>query len=346
MKANPICCALPLALLLASTTASADYVFLDEDFSGSTVPAGWIFNGISGGSHTNPAQGTVKTATNWFGNNQGFVRLTSRSPGSQRTTAIYGGATFSTKDDFSIAAEVRINSNTGTGGADGISFFWLDAASLDLDTYDLSHYQGGLGEWQGSPRGTVITSGVTPATSATNYGAYNSTTGFISTKYGNTLHGYSFEFDHYRNTALEQQEYNHMVRLDEWRHMTGMNVNSTADPYYYEDVGWVSFELVYSAQSRSFTYTYTGRNPTTGQPVAPKTVTMTPTADQWSEFDLAYFGISAGTGGEVADHDVRNLVVTAAPIPGTLWLLALAVPAIVVSRRRQSPGCVVPRGDC
>jgi hypothetical protein len=188
--------------------------------------------------------------------------------------------------DFSISAEVRITSGSGSTGADGLSFFWLDASSLDLVNYDLGHFQGGMGEWQGAPRGTILGT-KSPCPTPTNcvmgehYGAYNSTDGFVPES------GYLVSRDLCAATASssttierrpEQQEYNHMVRLDDWTHMTDMRVDSTSDPDYYEDVGWVSFELAYSAADKRFTYTYTGRDPN-GDPVAPKTVVLTPTAE-------------------------------------------------------------------
>lgn len=349
------CKAAAIGLCLALPTfAQATQILIDETFDGASVPEGWVFNGKQGTSHTAPSTGVNKTATDWFGsddgsgNGQGFVRLTNNGTWSeannQRTTAIYGDGTFSTMFDFSISAEVRISSGSGSTGADGLSFFWLDASSLDLVNYNLNHFQGGMGEWQGAPRGTILGT-KSPCPTPTDcvmgeyYGAYNSTNGFFpnpDTSYPETsLRGYSFEFDHYANSSFEQQEYNHMVRLDDWAHMTDMRVDSTSDPDYYEDVGWVSFELAYSATDKRFTYTYTGRD-SNGDPVAPKTVVLTPTVDEWTEFDRAYFGISAGTGGQYADHDVRNLIVTSeAPGPGTLALFAFAPLVAIAARRRR-----------
>jgi hypothetical protein len=326
--------ALALCGVLSARTHATQISIIDEPFSGSTVPDGWIFNGRNSASHIDPSAGSAKTEAEWFGGGQGFVRLTSRSPGFQRTTAIYTGRTFSTLVDFSIAAEVNISSPGGTNGADGLSFFWLDATSLDLVTYDLRHYQGGVGEWQGTPRGTVIGT-KTPGATTSHFGAYNSTDGFYANRTGESLRGYSFEFDHYQNASQEQLEYNHMVRLDDWAHMDNMNVNSSGDDTYYEDVGWVSFQLDYSAGERSFTYTYTGRDPNSGDPVAARTVELTPTDEEWTGFGSVYFGIGAGTGGQLADHDVRNLIVTQAPGPGTLALLGCAPLALLAVRHRR-----------
>lgn len=315
--------ALAFCGVLSAPAGATQISIIDESFSGSTVPDGWIIQGDVDVNHdgTPRANYRAMNESDWFGN--GYFEMTTTSPGYQRVTAIYERATFSTLKDFSISADVRINSSDGTSGADGMSFFMISEASLELDKYSLSHYRGGMGEWEGTPRG------VNTPFNETHFGAYGSTTGFEADADGPNLRGYSWEFDHYQNAAQEEIEYNHMVRLDDWTHMDSMRVNHGPNDDFYEDVGWVSFTLEYSAADEQFTYTYVDRN------LAETVTTLSPDPTEWIGFGSVYFGLGAGTGGQVADHHVRNLVVTQAPGPGTLALVAFAPLALLAARRSR-----------
>jgi hypothetical protein len=297
------------------TAVSYGDLLISESFNGSSAPTGWIINGKENTSHTSPETGTLKTDSDFFpaAGANGYLRLTENS-GNQRATALYTAQTFRTDRDFTFRAEVNIASGAGSVGADGISFFWLNAASL---SGDLSTYQGGMGEWQGAPRGNVT--GTTGSNNnLSDYGSYAG------------LEGYSFEFDHYQNTSLEQLEYNHLVRLEDWVHLPGAAIDQTSDDNFYEDNGWQLFEYSYDASENEFTmqWNYDDLSETFES-------SASYVIDGLDTYEEAYFGLGAGTGGQTASHDVRNLTFTGVvPEPACLTMIGVAGSMLLWLRRR------------
>jgi hypothetical protein len=286
-------------ILVAGSLCVYGETLINESFSGGSVPSGWIFNGKESASHASLTTGVNKVNSDWFVSESGtnFLRLTEQTT-NQRTTAIYTNSTFRTDRSFTIRSDIRVTSPTGNNGADGISFFWLDASTVN----NVNTTIGGMGGWQGAPRGAI--------TGTAGSGNTLSEAGYYA-----GLKGYSFEFDHYVNTLEQSLEYNHLVRLEDWYHIPGAAVDHSANPNFYEDNGWQTIQFAYDAGSDSFTVSW-GYNGTTFS----SNVTYSVGTEK---FDQAYFGIGAGTGGQIAAHDVKNIIVTGAvPEPGTITLLA------------------------
>jgi len=123
-----------------------------------------------------------------------------------------------------------------------------------------------MGEWQAAPRGGV---------DVNEYGYYSD------------IKGYSFEFDHYKNTSLEPSEYNHLVRLEDWVHLPGATINQTSDA---------------TADTFTLKWNYDGNGTFTN--------TTTYSSSGVEKYEDAYFGIGTGTGGQTASHDVRSIILT------------------------------------
>jgi len=286
-------------VLIAGSCCVSGETLVNESFSGSAVPSGWVFNGKESANHTNITTGTNKGNSDWFVKENGtnFLRLTEQTY-NQRTTAVYTNSTFRTDRSFTIRSDVRVTSPAGNNGADGISFFWLKANTVA----NLNTTIGGMGGWQGAPRGAI--------TGTAGSGNTLSEAGYYS-----GLKGYSFEFDHYNNTGEKFIEYNHLVRLEDWYHIPGAAIDHSANTSFYEDNGWQTIQFAYNADSDSFTVSWGFNGSTFASNVTYSVGT--------EKFDQAYFGIGAATGGQFAAQDVRNVVVTGViPEPATAMLLA------------------------
>jgi len=285
---------------------------INESFSGNTVPSGWVFNGKESASHTSLTTGVDKVNSDWMVNENGtnFLRLTEQSY-NQRTTAIYTNSTFRSDRSFTMRSDIRVTSPGGNNGADGISFFWLKADTVT----NVNTTVGGMGAWQGAPRGAI--------TGTTGSGNTLSEAGYYT-----GLKGYSFEFDHYNNTGEKYMEYNHLVRLEDWVHISGAAIDHSTDPNFYEDNGWQTIQFSYNADSDEFTVSW-GFNGSTFA----SNVTYSVTTEK---FDQAYFGISAGTGGQIAAQDIKNITFTGViPEPATAMLLAVGGAVAWLARFKQ-----------
>ena len=308
-------------------------ILIDEDFNGSTTPAGWVAHTYTGGSHTDPGspQGDAFRYPN--AGTDGYLQLTQDSA-FQRTTMIYTGNTLNTKNSFSFTADIQI---TGApAGADGLSFFWVSKKSIDqiiatdASVNSIEDISGGISEWQGAPHGIDPTKSV---------GYYQG------------IEGYSFEFDHYQNTVERSSEYNHLVRISDWDHGGSVAAADRQfdDNFYYND-GWTRVHFDFDTATSTFSYYLESLNPA----IAPElkfTTETTFTIDQldavtgetgWYEgFDEAYFGIGAATGFTTAQHLADNLVVaypenfSAVPEPTNEILMGFLMIAALSIHSRQ-----------
>ena len=145
------------------------------------------------------------------------------------------------------------------------------------------------------------------------------------------ISGYSFEFDHYKNSG-EFHEYNHFVRLDDWDH-SAASVSATDrsgdDTFYYND-GWIRTHFNFDAEEETFSYYLESMEDLTLGQVTETTTFSVAQLDSatgetgWYEgFDEAYFGIGAATGGATAEHLVDNVSVI--PEPSSFGLLVVFV---------------------
>ena len=284
-------------------------VLINESFSGANMPSGWIFNGKEGASNTSITTGVDKVASDWIVKENGtnFLRLTENAS-YQRTTAIYTNTTFRTDRNFSLRADIRIT--CPGNGADGLSFFWLKANTVS----NLSATIGGVGSWMGVPRGSV--------------NGKDNNLGQAGYYLG--LKGYSFEFDHYKNSTNEiSDEYNDLVRLEDWMHFSNASIDQSANTNFFEDCGWQTFQFAYNASNDNFTVSW-GFNGSTFSS------NVTYSVSGYEKFDSAYFGIGAGTGGWYSSQDVRNLTLTGmvVPEPATAALIAFVGGLSLFIRRR------------
>jgi hypothetical protein len=291
---------LTAVILMAGGALVFGDTLINESFSGNTVPSGWVFNGKESANHNSLTTGVNKVNSDWIVKENGtnFLRLTEQTY-NQRTTAIYTNSTFRSDRSFTIRSDIRVTSPAGNNGADGISFFWLKANTVA----NVNTMIGGMGGWQGTPRGAI--------TGTAGSGNTLSEAGYYS-----GLKGYSFEFDHYNNTGEKYIEYNHLVRLEDWVHLSGAAIDHSADPNFYEDNGWQTIQFSYNADLDTFTVSWGFNGSTFASNVTYSVAT--------EKFDQAYFGISAGTGGQFAAQDIKNITVMGViPEPSTVLLLAI-----------------------
>lgn len=299
-------CAL-VAAVMTPVVAQATY------FSGASndLSADWYVHSYTGGTHTTP--GTPQALSTFTASGNTGLRLTSAS-NYQRTTLI-AKQEFTSQQSFKFECEVYIGDSTNSG-ADGLTFFWIDKASLGTNA--IGDLNGGVGEWMGAPHGNLNTNA-----------SGDATVGYYS-----GIKGYSFEFDHYQNNTNEFQEYNHFVRLGDWAHhpSTVTNVNSGSDPDFYYNNGWERVSFSYDAVNERFTYEYkfNGTAYTASQTY---TIAQLNAASPgfYEKFDNAYFGIGAATGGANAVHGIREFTL----IPEPSMLAILGAGALLLARRRR-----------
>ncbi|AQQ69839.1 hypothetical protein SMSP2_00173 [Limihaloglobus sulfuriphilus] len=298
-----------IVAIFAASTFGASLV--TESFSGTTDPAGWNIQTYTGGTHTSAGTLEGESFRYGTGTGNGYMQMT-EAVDYQRTTAIYTADTFSTAQDFSFTCDYNIG-DTGTG-ADGITFFWLDKATIDSNSWNINSMSGGYGEWMGAPHGND---------SGKSVGYYNG------------IKGYSMEFDHYDNGAGEVDEYNHFIRISDWAHSGGVGaVDRGGDDDFYYGNGWQSVEFTFDADTGTFTYQLTDTDTSAQTAVKTFTVAVLETAlgTGWYEtFDDAYFGIGGATGGDNDVHLIRNLDVV--PEPATMLMFAMGGLALLRKKR-------------
>lgn len=285
-----------IALLMAITFINAVTVF-EQSFSVTTPPAGWNIQGYkTGGSHT--GNGTPMNNTDFFTNETpNYLRLT-KDTGYNRAWAYYSAAKFPVMGKWKITMEIRIGkTHDGTeidSGADGLCLVFADANTCETDgALDMTKVEGGYGEFEGAPHGVTFTS---PAYLV---GAKGYHSGFK---------GFSFEFDHYNNTVGSEvfREYIHWVDLSNWEH-SGLGANMATDTGFYYNDGWQRVQLDADAGVITFRYNWNGTSSTYASSITLNTNSpINSNCNDIYAYD-AYLGISAGTGGESAYHEVRYM---------------------------------------
>lgn len=288
--------------LLAWAALNAITVFT-ETFNTSTTPAGWHIAGTIGTGHTDP--GTPKTNADFFKteNSYNYLRLTENTTW-HRAWAYYTAQTFRMLGNWSLDMEIRVG-KTHNGietsiGADGLTFVFADAATVETDgVFDPDKVEGGYGQFQGAPRGGKP--------SVPTNGALGYHPGF---------RGYAFEFDHYDNEEIST-EYVHWVELDNWDH-SGLGLSLADDTEFYYNEGWVRARLEASNGILTFRYHWNGsvfENSHVMNANNPLNPDASPLSDYW-----AYLGVASATGGQTAFHEIRyiKLEASAATLPVTM----------------------------
>lgn len=274
-----------LTILLISTSSFAAYV-ISENFD-SGMPTGWVVNGDVGG--------TAKTSTDYL--SDGHFNLT-ENQGNDRTTMVYASQTISTVNGFKLRMDINIGGATNPQESGyGMSFFFIDAASIAGVNVAEDGLLGGYGKWQGAPTGN----------SQSSDGYYNG------------LSGISFEFDHKRDAGYENDEYTHNVILDNWNHVGGA-IEFDDDPSFYYGNNWQTVELEYDGEFLTLKWGY---NESTGLFASSQEITPTGDNNRYASLTNAYFGISAATGDDTSYHQLDNLSLTIVPEPATITLLCI-----------------------
>ncbi len=318
-------CIIYISATLLLSHAALGMVLISETFNGGTTPDGWSAHTYTGGSHT--TLGTLRDDSFRFPNagDDGYLRLT-ESSNYQHTTLINTQTTFNTNKSFSFTADVRISGSGG--GADGLSFFWVSKASVDQvaasnsNVDGIQDISGGAGEWQGAPHGN------NPS---------------MPVGYYEGISGYSFEFDHYKNSGEYVDEYNHFIRLDDWDHSAGSvaAADRNSDDTFYWNNGWIRTHFNYDEDSETFSYYLEALEGAEAGAVTATTTfsiaelaTATDEVGWYQGFDEAYFGIGAATGGLNAEHLVDNVEVI--PEPATAGIIAEFALIVFLWLRRRS----------
>ena len=242
-----------------ATLGHCDSTIINETFAGTTA-TGWQFKGAVGTAHTD--DGTPLASTYYLGtagSPHGYLELTQSGVGWQRASAFYTAQTVATTN-FDIKAQVNI-----TGGADGLTFCFVDANSV---SHDVSKLFGGYGQWEGAPRGCLPN---IPSTNARGYYA--------------GLKGFNFEFDHFKNGNEKSAEYLSMVSLSQlsadnqdWLHYSTGTKDFSTDSLFYTDRGWMPVEFTGRLDSNGTEWITYGWGTTTASPgKAPGT----PTRSHW-----------------------------------------------------------------
>ncbi|MEI6500115.1 MAG: hypothetical protein WCP21_03705 [Armatimonadota bacterium] len=287
---------LALVLLCLSAVASlagAEQI-INQTFAVDSTPTGWVVQGSrnSLGNHTDA--GTPMTNANLYGaaGTQNYLQLNGNLSW-QRASAYYTGGTVNSRN-FTLTANIYLGS--GTSGADGLTFSFLNASTVHSN----SDLFGGYGEWEGSPQGK--TSGIQ---------------GYVA-----GIQGFNFEFDHYNNNE-PSNEYTALVNVNNWTHYRGTDTtvrDFSGDSTFFYNTGWEQVQLRAWDGRMYFSYNYNG---------------TTHAYDNSYNFALpadytsynAYFGVTAATGGAYANHWVSDVTLensgSATPEPGSLVLYGL-----------------------
>lgn len=309
-------------LCLVAGGASAEQI-INQSFAVNGTPEGWVVQGTGGTGHSDP--GTALTTNHFYGGDaQNYLQLNSNLS-YQRASAYYTGGTVNSRN-FTLTANIYIGGRTNN--ADGLTFSFLNATPggplyNSNGSINEARLLGGYGEWAGSPQGKTS----------------------LSSGYVAGIQGFNFEFDHYLNTNEPTSEYTALVNVNNWQHYRtpGDGIPETtvrdfsSDPTFFDNTGWEQVQLRAWDGRMYFSYNYNG----TTQAYDNSYSFTLPTA--YTSYD-AYFGITAGTGGQMANHWVRDVILEnsgAVPEPGSLvlyGLLGLGLPWLRRRKRRAAAG--------
>ncbi len=280
-------------LLFTFSLLSGYVTVFDESFNVSSPPAGWSIQGYVGTNHQ--STGTAKTNAQLFKNDGGdnYLRLT-ENQGYNRAWAYYTASKFPVMGEWKITAEVRIgkthNGDEVISGADGLCFIFADASTCETaGALDMAKVEGGWGEFEGAPRGVVLTS---PSYLINSKG------------YNPGFKGFSLEFDHYNNASELFREYIHWVELEGWDH-SGLGANMETDTGFYYNDGWERVQLDANNGVIIFRYNWNGTSYSSNITIDANSPSN-PNCYAIYHYD-AYLGIGGATGGESAFHEVRNV---------------------------------------
>ena len=301
-------CAAAVAVSIAvlSSQATPGWV-IDQQFTNSTPPAGWIFQGLSNLA-SQYDEGGVPVHEFLTG---GFLRLTTTEGGYQRSSGFYT-SDWTWSHDWSMEGEFRC-----IPGADGLAFSWvcIDGGMVASNTaYKLL---GGPGGFLGVPRNSL-------AVPLYGCGAYAG------------VSGYSLQFDTYRDDfggGKMPQDTNYATvrfrNLSWWTDVPGSTSNFLGEPTFFVNCGWVNFRLVQEMIGPTAHFTFLWG-------------TNLENSYAWDDHSYssnlpALFGVSAGCGGYQATHDVRMFRVYAdiVPEPGMAAAAILGFGLLVTKRKHR-----------
>ena len=296
--------------LCMSAFATPVWVF-DEPFTNDVPSAGWLIQGFTNGASAGDEGGVPLTGGQMLGTPgvpNGFIRFTTPDGGYQRASAVYT-TDWVWSQNWTMEAEFNCEA-----GADGVAFSCIGIDNGVLTSNTTYKALGGSGGFMGVPRANT-------AFSTNGCGSYSG------------ISGYSLQFDTYQNYfggGKEAADTNYaLVRcrnLLSWTDVPGSTSNFFGNPDFFASKGWVKFRLVQAASGANGVFTfYWGTNYENS---------YTFTKNEIGPAYPALFGTSAGCGGFMATHDVRNFRVFGeiVPEPGTA-LVVLALAALI--RRRN-----------
>ena len=292
----------------------AEQIF-DQSFGGARNPDGWVIQGEQN-APDRFTPGTPKTIWDFFQGGQGFMRLTTSGP-YERASAFYTNEmVWST--DWKIEAEIHMDR-----GADGMAFSWVGVTGelpIDDGIIQVGELLGGFGNWLGAPRGPGLSN-----PQEDGLGWYND------------VGGYSLQFLTYSNRWITGKKFDTPPWATNYESTLCRNLRSWKPPYwnsifsYLDDPtffvapGFVRFVLMQS------TIGSTGHFALTWGPTYATTNTWIIT--DYMDYP-AYFGVSAGTGGVWANHDVKNFTLYGEPVPEPTAWMGMALATLCFARRR------------
>lgn len=289
--------------MLVPMAAHSATVF-NEPFSSSNVPTGWLIQGEKNGPDKF-TPGTPLTVYELLGNARGYLRMTTTNGGYQRASAFYTND-WVWSDGWTMEAEFRC-----APGADGMAFNWIGIGTNGVSFLgSKNELLGGFGGFMGVPRGPVDTA----------YGL----------GYYTNVGGYSLQFDTYSNDFIQSKavsNYEMMCcrNVRNWSSVPGSKFDFLGNTnFFVSSNAWLRFKLEQPMISNGFFRMMWG-------PSYENTCSWTIAG--YTRYP-AFFGVSAGAGGEQGLHDVRNFKLNGdvVPEPGAFLVLALAIAGLV--RRR------------
>lgn len=268
-----------------------------QSFNNSVVPDYWVIAGMENALPNLTSEGTDKTLNDFFYYYDeetetyeplGFLRLTDFDSSYDRAWAYYTRYTFNIKGKWQVEITFRIGDiaqdPTQNDGGDGLTLTFLDANTVKTDgVFNSAKVEGGYGTFMGTPHGT-------------NDGwQIEGSQGYVP-----GLKGFAFALDHYDTSAdnnleqhntLDPSETLRWYKLDNWTEPVAYYPTLSDQTFYYNN-GSTTIRLV--GDDGQITCYY-------GQNFAN---TWSFNIDAMTEDYEAYLGITAGTGGSYAYHDV------------------------------------------